>query len=45
MGAPPDDFPVEGPKTFEFLINLKVAKALGIAVPPIVLGRADEMVE
>ena len=44
-GTTPANIPIEQPTRFSFAINLRVARELGLSIPPIVLNRADEVIE
>jgi putative ABC transport system substrate-binding protein len=44
-GAKPGELPIEQPTRFKLVVNLKMAKALGVTLPPIILAQADEMIE
>ena len=44
-GAKPGDLPIQEPVRFDFVVSQKTARELGLTIPPLILGRADEVIE
>ena len=45
LGEEPGELPIERPTHFQFAVNLKTAKALGLTLPPAILARADDVID